>query len=390
MTPTLTLLDRPAFEVFEDRVQLDRLVQAICLERPDLDYLGALELFQESWGRARLERGPGMTVKRVLSEYAGVPADSVAGDVRLLERRDTETRRMLDASKAGVADDELDATGQVKLPKDADVGKLLADPQEFERRLARMRKVDGAGVYVGDQERDQFRSDDRQHIEAGLDMVRTAERHRELAAARARARQFGEQLDTAMGGARDTAERVKELDAQIASLAEQRAALLPGTVLPSPLPTQDGSKLLDQAQTAATGDGSRPVLTPDLVRYALDNGLAPLLGIASDATAPGTLDGSAHAPASGDQPASGAVDALRLLEDTQPRPAQDDLRHALRPLLRWGSSVTRAGFQTLVKAHQAQHRQPWPVAALAVAKRLAPNATPDDVKATGLLEAPED
>lgn len=397
-TLSTMLLDRPAFEVFEDHVQLDRLVQAICLERSDLDYLGALELFQESWGRARRERGPGMTVKRVLSDYAGVSADSVAGDVRLLERRDTETLRMLDASTASIGDDELDASGQVKLPKDADMGKLLADPQEFERRLARMRKVDGAGVYVGDQGRERFRADDRQHIEAGLDMVRTAERDRELAGARAKARRYGAQLDAAMEGARDNAGRVKELDAQIAALAEQRAALLPGTTLPSPLPTHDGLKLLDQAPAPAhVGDGSGAALTPDMVRYALDNGLGALVGadalaLAAAGTPVGAAGGggdrSPAAPAGADDP---AAEAFRLLEDAQPRPAaRDALRVAVRPLMQWGANITRTGFQELVKAHQERHRQPWPVVALAAAKRLAPDATHEDLQATGLLEQPKD
>ncbi len=395
MTPTLTLLDRPAFEVFEDHVQLDRLVQAICLERSDLDYLGALELFQESWGRARREHGPGMTVKRVLSDYAGVSADSVAGDVRLLERRDTETRKMLDASTAAVGDDELDASGQVKLPKDADMGKLLADPQEFERRLARMRRVDGAGVYVGDQGRERFRADDRQHIEAGLDMVRTAERDRELAGARAKARRYGAQLDTAMEGARDNAERVKELDAQIAALAQQRATLLPGTVLPSPLPTHAGLKLLDQAPMPThAGDGSGPVLTPDMVRYALDNGLGTLVGADALALAGGAAggDGGDRSPAPAATEGDPAATALRRLEDVQPRPAarDDALRVAVRPLTQWGANITRTGFQELVKAHQERHRQAWPVAALAVAKRLAPDATHEDLQATGLLEQPKD
>lgn len=106
-------------------------------------------------------------------------------------------------------------------PLSADVGKVLADPEEFERRLARMRVAE-SGHWDGERNRERFRREDKLYAESGNDLVCTAERPRELAAARAEADRVAATLDQAIADAADKREAVKALDREIAQLTDGR------------------------------------------------------------------------------------------------------------------------------------------------------------------------
>lgn len=67
----------------------------------------------------------------------------------------------------------------------------------YDERLGRIRQVAQPGEYAGDASAEQFKRDDRLHVESGLDLVRTRERPGEIAAARAKAAEVGKELDQA-------------------------------------------------------------------------------------------------------------------------------------------------------------------------------------------------
>jgi len=221
------LLDRPAYQTMQgDHGEFDKVVRAICLERGNDDYLAAVELFQDSWERARAVNGPGQTVAQVL-ELAGVAPAEVEAGVRLLEKRDTGLKVMLDADMraAEPADVSVNRLGQVALAPDADVGAMMANPEEFERRLARMRAADPRGTlgaWDGDAGRQRFKDADKSHLEAGVDLVRTAERAQALATAKARNENHARQVDEEIRDAISRQAGVKALDARLAALAGEQ------------------------------------------------------------------------------------------------------------------------------------------------------------------------
>lgn len=220
--------NQPAYQLMQDRNALDLVARAICLERGNSDYLAAVELFQDGWENARNVHGPGQTVAEVLA-VAGVDAGAVETTVRLLEKRDTGLTLMLDAdvAAASAADASVNRLGQVALAPGADVGAMLADPQEFERRLARMRAADPRGMlgaWDGDAGRQRFKNADKSHVEAGVDLVRTAERTQRLAAAKAKNANAARTVDAEIHDAISRQAGVKALDDRLAALAGEQIA----------------------------------------------------------------------------------------------------------------------------------------------------------------------
>lgn len=385
------LMGRPAYEVMGDRVALDRVVQAMCLEQPGLDYLAAIELFQSGWARLRESQGSGTTVAKVL-EHAGIASTGVDRNVKLLERRDRVVKVQLDSALAPMRAEAVNEMGEVLLSADADFGKLLANPEERERRLARMRPYEPG--YGGDEGRKRFEHDDRLHIESGIDMVRTAERAQELAAAQAKAAQVGDQLDQVLSDQHDAAQRLKQFDTEIARLGEERSRAAGSSSAARPA---GGLKILDHAGGAQSS--AAPVMLDRELTH--DEGMRILERMSTQheswqdamgAVLSGAPPASAPVVAAGDtRPAAEiAAETLRMLEAAQHTPiAGVAVPGATRPLIPH-SSTTRAGFELGVRAQMAKTGHPWPVAAVAVTKQIAPDVTADELRKAGLLDEPKD
>ena len=114
------------------------------------DYLGAVETYTAAWENARAVNGPGQTVRQVLG-IAGVNPAEVEAGLRLLERRDVGLVKQLESDVRAItpADVPVDAAGRVGLAPNADVGLLLVNEEEHERRLARMKAADPRGRFGG-------------------------------------------------------------------------------------------------------------------------------------------------------------------------------------------------------------------------------------------------
>jgi hypothetical protein len=264
-------LDQPAITLFDDRARADKVIR-LCQARrrtlaaEQLEQRLLEQAHDEAAGRpvkpavAPLDAGyeatykalaeavkfvgtdaGERTIRRVLESVGGAGAGEIVGDLMLLERRDEGWRRVLDRELGPLMLERVDQRGQVLLdqgdasavdptmtsggctvvPLRADIGKVLADPQEFERRLARARATGG---YDGtDAAREKFATRDRQEAEAGIDHVRTLERPRELAAARAKANGAALQLDNAVAQGSDHDSKLFLLEAELAKLGAAAA-----------------------------------------------------------------------------------------------------------------------------------------------------------------------
>jgi hypothetical protein len=412
VTTVLALMDRPAYEVMQDHTEFDRIARAICLERGDDDYLGAVEAYTAAWENARSVNGPGQTVAQVLSVAGIAPAEVEAG-VRLLDRRDAGLKLQLDANVSAItpADVPVDAAGRVGLAPDADVGALLVNKEEMERRLARMKAADPRGRFGGpwddgDHGRQRFKDADRAWVEARLDLVATAERAQALAAAKAKSEHLARQVDEEIREGIAHQAGVKALDQHLAALhgdlvttRAQRAAV---GVAGEPGP---GRVFLLESQAAATASG-------DFAReraYLLDE-----LGLDADTVkalesyalanrAPTALDAAPvqpRHPATGrfqradddglaaQLAAGGRIDVMGKVTPADPAGRSGlDVPGAGRPLAPH-SSITRAGFDAQVRAQMARNGKPWATAAREVAGVLAPQMNSDDLAACGVLAGP--
>ena len=217
------LLDMPAWEAMKDHTQFDTLARSITLEA-GCDYLTAIERFADAADAVREQRGQGATVGMVL-EAAGIAPAEVEAGVRILERRDAGLKIQLDADVRAItpADAPVDAAGRVGLAPNADVGLLLVNKEEHERRLARMKAADPRGRFGGiwddgDRGRERFKDADRAWVEARLDLVATAERAQALAAAKAKSENLAAQVDGEIREAIQHQSGVKALDAHLARL----------------------------------------------------------------------------------------------------------------------------------------------------------------------------
>ena len=413
-----TLMDRPAYEVMQQHGEFDKIARGICLERGSEDYLAAVEDFTTAWENARAVNGPGQTVRQVLG-IAGVNPAEVEAGLRLLERRDVGLVKQLESDVRAImpADAPVDAAGRVGLAPNADVGLLLVNKEEHERRLARMKAADPRGRFGGiwddgDRGRERFKDADRAWVEARLDLVATAERAQALAAAKAKNADLARQVDGELREAISHQAGVKALDDRLAGLAAdtlaaraQRAAAAGAPAEPGP-----GRVFLLESQAAATASGDfareRAYLRDELgldadtvkalESYALANQPRhPVTGrfvraqaqqgrsTAALPSPPRADDGLAAQLAAG-----GRVDVMGKVSPADPAGRSGlDVPGAGHPLAP-ASSITRAGFDAQVQAQMARNGKPWATAAREVAGVLAPQMNSDDLAATGVLTGP--
>ena len=213
-------LDQPIGPLFERDRDLYRTIDAVCV---------ALGEGRRAWPKVldAMHKGAGelggrVSVREALAFGNVWPeADRVNEHLHLLERRDEELFTLEQAAVAALPEQRVDGMGNVLLDQDADHGLLLTDAGEFERRLARGRKLDD-GRYGGPQGRDVFRADDRLHIESGIDMLATGERNAGIRTVRARTEQRRIELDQAIAAGHDHASKRRLLDAEVAKARAAR------------------------------------------------------------------------------------------------------------------------------------------------------------------------
>jgi hypothetical protein len=232
---TQKLLDTPIRQVFDDRELLNRIVETIANDR-GMTYLDSLERFHDAVDSATVNGSP---ILRTALEWAQVVPEDVEASVTLLGRRDEAVSKayssaagpllleqtddrgivLLDQAGAAVASGGAGAVGSANHgePLRADIGRILTDPAEFERRLARIRVAE-PNHFDGDKGREDFRREDKAWAESGKDRVRTAERPHEIRRAQQTADRVGERLDQAIGTANDTRSRLRALEAEVSKL----------------------------------------------------------------------------------------------------------------------------------------------------------------------------
>ncbi len=200
----------PIRQLFEDSSAVNRLTRAVQLDS-GLDFVSSLDRVHDAADRAAAEGGG--TLGRLL-EWAG-DADYLTETLTLLERRDAAVERAL-RDATGTKPANVTPDGMVRLDASADIGTLLHDPRERERRLRRARNV--AGSYTGSDGRETFEEDDRRHLDAELDLVRTLELRAGVQAAQSQAQGVARQLDAAIADAGRERNRLRQLDQKFAEL----------------------------------------------------------------------------------------------------------------------------------------------------------------------------
>lgn len=206
MSDPTTLRDRNAVEVLGDQAELNRVALAIETVL-GVAYLDALHTYQDQAERL----GPTATAGDVLDAAGAAEAVPL---VRVLEIDQSRAQRMLEA--AAKPGERVDDQGHVLLPTDADHGKLLADPQEVERRLARARRHDQS--YAGDDGRARFLAEDRAAVQHGWDLPRSLEREAEVSAARAQAQSESAKVTRPLTATREAREEKRELEQRVRDL----------------------------------------------------------------------------------------------------------------------------------------------------------------------------
>jgi hypothetical protein len=241
---TQKLLDLPIRQVFDDRELLNRIVSTISNDR-GLTYLESLEKFHDAVDSATVNGSP---ILRTALEWAQVVPEDVEASVTVLELRDGAVNRAFERAAGLLLLEQTDARGLVTLdqgaagvtpgrltgavagrgdvPLQADIGTILHDPAEGERRLARMRKAQ-PNAWDGEAGRARFKEHDRQMAESNVDAVRTAERPLELRRAQLAGDRVGARLDAVIATADDKRSRIRALDQEIAKLAGEREELKP-------------------------------------------------------------------------------------------------------------------------------------------------------------------
>lgn len=242
-----SLRGRKALDVVSDQTTLDRVARGVQTVL-GIGYIDAVHAVQDTAERLGTQASAG----QVLDAIGAAEAVSL---VKVLEVDASRTQRTLEAAMPRTKGERVDVEGRVLLGLDADHGKLLGDPQETERRLARARRNDPAGSYVGDAGRAKFLADDRRGIEQGWDLPRSLERVSEEHAARAQAHSESAKVQrplkatqTARVERRTLEQRVSDIDKAIErSEAEARDLRERGVVNPNAIPV---GRLLEQRREA--------------------------------------------------------------------------------------------------------------------------------------------
>lgn len=219
-------------EFFTDRPLVGRVCRAIALDS-GVSFIEAVDRLHAGADRA-ISAGD-RTLRRAL-KWTGGDVEYITETIQLLDRRDQVVDSTYQRALEPITLEQTDRHGRVLLDQSAaaippkrvpsgragerletDIGHVLGDPMEFERRLARVRRVE-PNRWAGDEGRATFRDYDRQHAEQGYDFVRMAERPAELTAARAQADQLGAQLDAAIAAAGKERAKLKAFHDQIGKL----------------------------------------------------------------------------------------------------------------------------------------------------------------------------
>ncbi len=208
----LKLLDSAAGVLFDHPSAFNRMIGEV-QRQLEMPYDRAVDRY----AKAMPEGG---TVRGTLAQLGVYVLDEDVGhELKLLDSIDQEVAATFQRDTAKLNDEPVDAHGRVLLAEDADVGDMLAGP-EFERRLRRARRMQRG--YEGDPGREKFRELDRQHIDGGVDLVRTLERPAEVRAANTHAGQVRRQLEQSFKGETEARAQVRQLDAEMAKLREKR------------------------------------------------------------------------------------------------------------------------------------------------------------------------
>ena len=341
-------LDADYRAVFNDGKLLDRVVRALAMDQ-DGDYVKALEQLHDGADAAHQARK--RTLRAVLGGTKAKPED-VDANLTMLERRDAAVTAVHRLEMEPIMLEQTDSQGLVLLDQgDADgngdgsavtvdIGLALADPVERERRLARARKV-APSDYSGDKGRQEFFEMDRFHLEAGIDVVRTMERGREIQAAQRKAESVARQLDQEIGSTLDKRQQLRMLDAEIAKLQDKRRPLQDAA-------TQQETKLrMLQAPPAAegtTGPSSGSGIPSTIIQTRIidelqanpDESYEDARRRVLEAAEPGipiTLEQESAEWARGNYKLS--MDPLRVHEEpAEPPPAENDLNQRVRDRMR--------------------------------------------------------
>jgi hypothetical protein len=313
----MTDLDVSIDDFYDDRALLHRVVRSIQLDR-GLDYITALDRLHEATDSARANRNP--TLRGVL-QWAG-DEDYLAETLVLLDRRDAavdaaweRASSPLVRAKTGVRDMVLLDQGDAPdAPEPVDVALALTDPVERERRYQRARRLDARYIDYDNPERGRHRffEDDRLHLEAGEDLVRTLERPAAVSEANRNAAAIAMQLDAAMAADVDKRQRLKLLDEQISKLEGPGADAVQARARDELAREHSGSqtlRMLDQLEGTLSAED--PVTGRDL--YAATQERLRLLDRPQEAfltTMQEVIEG-APLPASRELEAPGAADVDR-------------------------------------------------------------------------------
>jgi hypothetical protein len=261
-------LDQNVRAVFNDSRLLNHVVTAICLDQ-NSDYVRALEAFHAAVENA-ISDGTS-SLGSVLKWVPNTDAEYVAKAMSTLERRDTAVTATYDAAVKPLLREKADKGGRVLLDQRAaggkspkgmstDIGRILGDPKEFERRLSRIRRVQ-PDKWLDTEGRERFRHEDRLLAEAGLDLVRSAERPLDLVSAQAQAQRVAARLDAAVAIESDKHAKLIALDEAIGHAEDGRLRMLEQNAKPKgkkrkldaasavPVaddPVQDRAKQLDE------------------------------------------------------------------------------------------------------------------------------------------------
>lgn len=246
-----SILDLEIRELFDldHRQDLDRIIHAISLDQAT-SYVAALDQLHEAVESVSSSGGP--STVRALLEWSRSGPEDIQGTIQLLERRDDAVQSAYERATQNLPKVEVDPHGHVLLDSSQDVGAILTDPAEFERRLHRARRA-APGRYELDTGRELFRAEDRQLAEAGLDLVRSLEQAVETAPAHREATSVARMLDHEIEAAARTRHELRLLDKQIAEISEASVRDRARAEINERRATAHGNavKLLDQLEVGA-------------------------------------------------------------------------------------------------------------------------------------------
>jgi len=251
MTST-DILERPISQLYDESPATMKRLLHLLSQQTGTSFCDTVENLNNATKFVMTSVGASKSARTVLEVTRGVKdVDAIEGELKVLDRRDEALAlvQSQDPQIRVLEAEPTDGAGRVRLldqgqpadgdgptgaaPLQTDIGKVLGDPQEFERRLQRARAA-APGAYEGDEGRARFGQEDRRHAEANLDLVRSLERPREEASARAKTAAVAQKLDAAISKGRTPRLRLLLLDAEISRLGltelEATSTATPGEV----------------------------------------------------------------------------------------------------------------------------------------------------------------